>query len=382
MVFLAFLLMVVAIIAAGATQIWLIAFLGIGLFIGAILMYFMSVNDLFGNIVIFLAAIAVPALYIYFRQAWILYVGYIVIGLWINAGSISDSDIYVDWTFEGKIYKFWDERATDFVIHLNSIVTAAVWAVFAWLSLEYSWFFFIPPLYLVVRSIIIFIKAHDYFLSHTFDLGTDIKRFFKSIKRGFSKFFTGARYSERKFSWWNFLVCILLVGISITLMIIEKQHIYLNFCKSITEIFNDPFSSSLWFPLTNAIWEALPSFTESLGKTIPFFGDLLAIPVYLLGLILNGIVLLGEAVLSLFWLILCFVAIFLAMGFTYFLMYAVAPLFSLGLLLLFILSFTLCHSIKNRLWSFLCLLVSIACCYYFFTFMFELTPIIPFPFNI
>lgn len=379
MILLAFLIMVIAIIAAGATQIWLIAFIGIGLFVGTILMYFMSVNDIFGNIMILLSAIAVPALFIYFRQAWILYVGYIAIGLWINAGSITDSDVYTEWTFEGKIYLFWEERATDFVIHLNSLITAAVWAGFAWLSLQFSWFFFLPPLYLIVRSIIVFIKANDYYLTHTFNLGSDIKNFFKSAKRGFKKFFKGDGSSRRKFSWWNFLVCILLLGVSITLTIIEKEHIYSNFCKSITDIFSDPFSNSLWFPITNAIWEATPEWTSSLGEAIPFFGDLLALPLYLVCLLLNGIVAIGEAILSLGWLIICFIAIILAMGFTYFLVYVVVPLFSLGLLILFILSMSRGYSIKNRLWSFLCLLVSIVSCYYYFNFMLGLTPIIPFP---
>ena len=187
MIFISILLMIILFIIAGITQFWLLAIIGIGLFAATILMYLMSTNDIFAAIVIIIAAIGVPILYLSFGQNWILYVSYIAIGLWINAGAITDNDVYSYWTIEGKIYKFWDEHATDFLIKLFSFLYAAVWAGLAFLGTSFQWFLIIPSLYLIVRSIIVLVNASNYSLSHSFMLFDEIKDFFSSVGYGFKK---------------------------------------------------------------------------------------------------------------------------------------------------------------------------------------------------
>ena len=120
MITIAFLLMLVLFIAAGATQLWVLAMIGGGIFLITLLMYLMATNDVLNAIVIMIVAIGTPILYYDIKQSWVLYVSYIAIGLWLNSGSITDNDVYIEWTFEGKVYDFFDERATDALIHLFS----------------------------------------------------------------------------------------------------------------------------------------------------------------------------------------------------------------------------------------------------------------------
>ena len=170
MIVISFLLMLVLFIIAGATQFWLLAMIGVGIFVITLLTYLMATNDIFGAIVIMLLAIGAPIIYLKTEQSWILYVIYIAIGLWINAGTITDNDVYIEWTFEGKIYEFFDEKATDFLINLYSFICAAIWGGLAFIATKFLWFLLIPSLYLVVRSIIILAKSSNYSLTHSFSL--------------------------------------------------------------------------------------------------------------------------------------------------------------------------------------------------------------------
>ena len=378
MIVISFLLMLVLFIIAGATQFWLLAMIGVGIFVITLLTYLMATNDIFGAIVIMLLAIGAPIIYLKTEQSWILYVIYIAIGLWINAGTITDNDVYIEWTFEGKIYEFFDEKATDFLINLYSFICAAIWGGLAFIATKFLWFLLIPSLYLVVRSIIILAKSSNYSLTHSFSLFEDIGNFFRSFGNGVKNFFVGGRYSGRRFSWLTFLLPIILIGLSCTLVYFERNNAYSNFGKTL-EIC-ELFSITEWFHFTSAIWEWIPEVCEELSDALPFFGDILSLPLGLLLLIFNLFVAIIECFLSLIWVIICLLVDELfpfIIGF--FLIYIVPVLLPLGLLILLILSFTLNHSTFNRLWMILLFLLGAVGCYYYFVFMSGGTPIIPLP---
>ena len=80
MIVISFLLMLVLFIIAGATQFWLLAMIGVGIFVITLLTYLMATNDIFGAIVIMLLAIGAPIIYLNTGESWILYVIYIAIG--------------------------------------------------------------------------------------------------------------------------------------------------------------------------------------------------------------------------------------------------------------------------------------------------------------
>ena len=379
MITISFLLMFVLFIIAGATQFWLLAMIGIGIFLVTLLTYLMAINDILSSIVIMIVAIGAPILYLQTNQSWIIYVSYIALGLWLNSGSITDNDVYIEWTFEGKVYEFFDDRATEFLINLFSFIYAAIWGVLAFVGTKYHWFLIIPSLYLVVRSIIVLIKSRDYSLSHSFMLFEDIGNFFKSFGRGIKNFFTGGINSDSKFSWFNLFIPILLVGLSVGLVFLESDNTYSNFAKNI-EISN-LFDSSKWFHFTSMIWNYIPVACENLSDSIPLFGDLLAIPLAIILFIANVIVAVIEAILSFIWVILCLIIdklIPFIIGFI--LLYIVPCLLPIGLLVLMILSFTLNHSTFNRILNILGLVIALIGCYYYFTFMSGKTPIIPLPF--
>ena len=378
MIVISFLLMLVLFIIAGATQFWLLAMIGVGIFVITLLTYLMATNDVFGAIVIMLLAIGAPIIYLNTGESWILYVIYIAIGLWINAGTITDNDVYIEWTFEGKIYEFFDEKATDFLINLYSFICAAIWGGLAFIATKFSWFLLIPSLYLVVRSIIILAKSSNYSLTHSFSLFEDIGNFFRSFGNGVKNFFVGGRHSGRRFSWLTFLLPIILIGLSCTLVYFERNNAYSNFGKTL-EI-AELFSITEWFHFTGAVWEWIPEVCEELSDALPFFGDILSLPLGLLLLILNLFVAIIECFLSLIWVIICLIVdelVPFVIGF--FLVYIVPVLLPLGLLILLILSFTLNHSTFNRLWMILLFLLGAVGCYYYFVFMSGGTPIIPLP---
>ena len=77
MIVISFLLMLVLFIIAGATQFWLLAMIGVGIFVITLLTYLMATNDIFGAIVIMLLAIGAPIIYLNTGESWILYVIYI-----------------------------------------------------------------------------------------------------------------------------------------------------------------------------------------------------------------------------------------------------------------------------------------------------------------
>lgn len=379
MIILALLLMFVLFIVAGATQFWLLAMIGVGIFVLTILMYLMATNDVLNAIVIMLVALATPILYLQTNQSWILFVSYIAIGLWINAGTITDNDVYIEWTFEGKVYEFFDERATDFLVKLFSFICAAIWGGLALIGTTYHWFLAIPTLYLVVRSIIVLVKCRDYSLTHSFTLFEDIRNFFRSVGRGIKNFFVGGRSSGKRFSWWNLIVPIVLVGLSAGLVFLERNNSYSNFAKNI--VIGNLFESSSWFHFTSVVWSFISVACESLSESLPFFGDLLNIPLAIALFIATVFVAIIEAILSLFWVLIClFVDELLPFVIGFILLYILPVLLAIGLLILLILSFSLNHSMFNRLWNILCFVIGVIGCYYYFTFMSGGTPIIPLPF--
>lgn len=379
MIIISLLIMIALIIAAGATQFWLLAYIGVGVFLITLLMYLMAINDVFNAIVLIIVAIAAPVLYLQFKQDWILYLSYIAVGLWINSGTITDNDVFIEWTFEGKVYEFFDERATDFLISLFSFIYAAIWGLLAFVSIQFGWFLLIPSLYLIIRSLVILIKARDYSLTHSFMLIDDVKDFFSSFKDGITNFFVGKRSSERKFSWWNFILPILLVGLSIGLVYLEIDNTYSDFSKNLE--LTDLFSSSKWFYFTSVAWNLIPEACESLSDSIPFFGAILSIPLAIVLFILVVIVAIIEVVLSLIWVIICLLTDHLLpwiIGFT--LLYIAPALLPIGALILLILSFTLNHSMLNRMLNIIGLIITAIGCYYYFVYMMRGNPIIPLSF--
>ena len=378
MIALSFLAMLVLVIAAGATQFWLLAIIGVGFFLLTLLMYLMALNDVLNAVVIMVVAIGAPILYLNTNQSWIIFVSYIALGLWLNAGTITDNDVFIEWTFEGKIYEFFDERATDALIHLFSLIYAALWGVLAFVGTQYHWFLIIPSLYLVVRSVILLIKARDYSLSHSFMLFEDIGNFFKSFGSGVKNFFTGSRSSGRTFSWWNFLIPIVLVGLSVGLVLLESGNLYSGFAKGITD--SELFASTKWFFFTSSIWNYIAVACENLSESLPFFGDLLNIPLAVILFAATVVVAIIEVLLSLIWVIICLIVDeIIPFIITFLLLYILPALLPIGLIVLLILSFTLNHSIFNRAWNILSLLVIAAACYYYVTYMVGAVPIIPLP---
>lgn len=378
MIALSLIAMLVLVIVAASTQFWLLAIIGVGIFAVTLLMYLMALNDVFNAIVIILVAIAAPILYLKTNQSWILYVSYIAVGLWLNAGTITDNDVFIEWTLEGKLYYFFDERATDFLINLFSFIYAAIWGVLAFVGTKFSWFLIIPSLYLVVRSVIVLIKSRDYSLSHSFMLFEDIGNFFRSFGRGVKNFFSGGRYSGRSFSWWSLIIALVLICLSVGLVFLESDNTYSDFGKSI-HIANLS-DSTRWFHFTSSIWDYIPEACENLSDSLPFFGDILAIPVAILLFLATVAVAVIEAALSLVWLIVIllidYLIPFIIEGL---LLYVLPCLLPIGVLILVILSFSRNRSIFNRVWSILCLVVSAIGCYYYFTYMSGATPIVPLP---
>lgn len=379
MITIAFLLMLVLFIAAGATQLWVLAMIGGGIFLITLLMYLMATNDVLNAIVIMIVAIGTPILYYDIKQSWVLYVSYIAIGLWLNSGSITDNDVYIEWTFEGKVYDFFDERATDALIHLFSFIYAAIWGFLAYLGTEYLWFLPIPSIYLVVRSLIVLIKSRDYYAVHSFMLFKDIGNFFRSFGYGIKRFFTGGRSSGRNFSVWNLFIPLILVGLAVGLVFLEKNNSYSNFAKTL-ELTN-LFDSSSWFHFTLLSWNNIQVVCESLSDSLPFFGDLLSLPLAALLFIVTVGIAVIELILSFIWVLICLIVDKLIPFIIGFLLLYIAPaLLPIGILVLLILSFTLNHSIFNRIWNILCVIIIGICCYYYYTLMNGGTPIIPLPF--
>ena len=379
MIALSFLAMLILVIAAGATQFWLLAWIGVGIFLLTLLMYLMAMNDVFNAIVIIVVAIGAPILYLYTNQAWILYVSYIALGLWLNSGSITDNDVYIEWTLEGKVYEFFDERATDFLIHFFSLIYAAIWGAFAYIGTNHHWFLIVPSLYLVVRSVIVLVKSGDYSLSHSFALFEDIGNSFRSFGEKIRSFFSGSYGSGRYFSWSNFLLPILLAGLAVGLVLLERNNSYSNFAKNMTE--SDLFASSKWFVFTSAIWNYIAVACENLSESLPFFGDLLNIPLAIILFIATVVVAIIEAVLSLIWALICLLLdeiLSFIVGFL--LLYILPALLPIGALVLLTFSFTRNLSVFNRLWSILLFGVVAISSYYYIAFMFGATPIVPLPF--
>lgn len=379
MIALSFLAMLILFIIAGATQLWLLAMIGVGIFLLTLLMYLMAINDVFSAIVIMIVAIGAPILYLNTQQSWILYVSYIALGLWLNSGTITDNDVFIEWTFEGKVYEFFDERATDALINLFSFLYAALWGVLAFIGTQHHWFLILPSLYLIVRSVIVLIKAREYSLSHSFMLFEDIGNFFKSVGSGIRSFFCGCGNSDRTFSWWNFLLPLVLVGLTVGLVFLESNNAYSNFAKGLDD--GELFASTSWFFFTSTIWNSIAVTCESLSESLPFFGDLLNIPLAILLFAVTVVVAVIEAILSLIWVIICLIVdeiVPFIIGFL--LLYILPALLPIGLIILLTLSFTLNYSIFNRAWNILCVIVVGIGCYYYITYMCGATPIVALPF--
>lgn len=379
MIALSFLAMLVLIIAAGATQFWLLAWIGVGIFLLTLLMYLMALNDVFSAIVIIVVAIGAPILYLNTAQSWILYVAYIALGLWLNSGTISNNDVFIEWTFEGKVYEFFDEHATDALINLFSFIYAAIWGGLAYLGTQFHWFMILPTLYLVARSVIVLVKSGDYSLSHSFMLFEDFGNSFKSFGSGIKSFFSGSGYSERHFSWWNLLAPLMLVLLTVGLVFLESGNLYSTFAKGLSD--GELFASTKWFFCTSSIWNYISVACESLSDSLPFFGDLLNIPLAIILFAATVVVAVIEVVLSLIWVIICLIIdeiVPFIIGFL--LLYIIPALLPIGMIVLLILSFSLNHSIFNRAWNILCMLAIAIGCYYYITYMIGATPIVALPF--
>ena len=144
---------------------------------------------------------------------------------------------------------------------------------------------------------------------------------------------------------------------------------------------SDLFSSSKWFVFTSAIWNYIGVACENLSESLPFFGDLLNIPLAILLFIATVVVAIIEAVLSLIWVLICLLLdeiLSFIVGFL--LLYILPALLPLGALLLLALSFTHNLSVFNRLWSILLFSVVAIGSYYYIVFMIGATPIVPLPF--
>lgn len=367
MIFISILLMVILFIIAGVTQFWALAIIGIGLFAATILMYLMSTNDILAAIVIILAAIGVPILYLTYGQNWILYISYIVIGLWINSGAITDNDVYEYWTIEGKIYRFWDEHATDFLIKLFSFIYAAFWAGLAFIGTSFHWFLIIPSLYLIVRSVIVLVNASNYSLTHSFTLFEDIKDSFSAIGDFFRNLFSGSY--GRRFSWVSILLCILVLGLSIGLSLLETYHIYSNFVLSVANNGSTLLENSKWYVISGWVMDEGFAWVESLADNLLTL--LLVLPAGALMIVLLLTAGAFETVLSLLWYIICLFCSLLIGIAAGFLGYVLAPLFVLVLILLTVLSFAKDYSIFNRIFGILCSIASLLSCIYFFMVYFQ-----------
>lgn len=368
MIFISVLLMIILFIVAGITQFWLLAMIGVGLFAATILMYLMSTNDVFAAIVIILAAIGVPILYLHFEQSWILYISYIAIGLWINAGAITDNDVYSYWTIEGKIYKFWDEHATDFLIKLFSFLYAALWAGLAFIGTKIHQFLLIPSLYLIIRSIIVLVNASKYSLSHSFMLFDDIKDSFSSFSYKLKRLFSGSGYG-RRFSWLSILFCVLTLGLSIGLSILETYNIYSDFVLRVANNGPTLLENSKWYVISKWIMEDGFAWVETLTDNLLTL--LLVLPAGALMIVLFLAAGALETVLSLLWYIICLFCSLLIGIAAGFLGYVLAPLFVLVLILLTVLTFAKDYSILNRLFAILCTILSLLSCIYFFMVYFQ-----------
>ena len=112
-----------------------------------------------------------------------------------------------------------------------------------------------------------------------------------------------------------------------------------------------------------------------------FFGDLLSLPLAALLFIVTVGIAVIELILSFIWVLICLIVDKLIPFIIGFLLLYIAPaLLPIGILVLLILSFTLNHSIFNRIWNILCVIIIGICCYYYYTLMNGGTPIIPLPF--
>ncbi len=371
--------MIVLFIIAGATQFWLLAFIGVGILLANLLCYVLATNDILSAIAVIAVAIAAPVLYLIFEQDWIVYVCYVVVGLWINSDRITANDVYTEWTFEGKLYTkvyyIWDEEATTALIRLFSFLFAALWGGLAFIAVNFNWFLIVPSLYLVVRSVIILVKARDYSLSHSFMLLDDMKDSVRVAKYSFKKMLDGARSSERRVSWWTLAVPILLAAASVCLVYFESSHGYSSLIKSID--FGDLMDRSEWFYFTVGFWNWWMGALEQLAENIPFFGAVLGLLLLIPCLALSLFIVLFEALLSLLWLAVILAVSLLNMGLWIFLIYVLSPLIALGGVTLAVLSFSLNHSYINRVSAIIFALVCCIGCYYYFMYLLGITPIIP-----
>ena len=381
MISLAFVLMVVLFIIAGATQFWLLAFIGVGIMLATLLAYVLSMNDILSAIVVMVAAIAAPVLYLVFKQDWIIYVSYVVIGLWISSDRINDNDVYSVATIEGKVYThlhfLWQEEATEFLIRLISFIVAALWGGLAFIGTKFNWFLIIPSLYLVVRSIIVLVKSSDYSLSHSFMLLDDFKDSVRLVKHGFKKIVDEARSSEKKISWWTLVVPIVLVAASVCLVYFENSHLYSDIVKSIN--FGDLMDRSEWFYFTVRFWNWWMPALEQLAEAIPFFGAILGLLLTIPCLAVALFLALLETFLSLLWLLVILACSLLNMGLWILLIYIFPALIPIGAIIMAVLSFTLNHAYLNRVWAILCALLCAIGCYYYFMYLLGITPIISLP---
>lgn len=378
MIVVSLLLMFVLFIIAGATQFWFLAFIGIGIFVATVLMYLMATNDVINSIVIIAVAIGAPVLYLIYKENLILIISYIAIGLWLNSSTIMDNDVYSEWTIEGKMFYFWEESATDFLINLFTVFFTIIWGGIALICIKFNWLLIIPTLYLVARSVFVLIKSRDYCLSHSFNLIDDTKDNFENLIDGIKRLFTGGSNYSREISWWNFGISFGLIILSIGLILLEKTNLYSNFAKDIN--FTNLFDSSKWFYFTQLIWNYIPVACENLSDKLLFFGDLLNIPVAIILFIATVVVAIIEVVLTIIWLIIALILdklIPFIIGFI--LLYIVPVLLPIGIVVLLVRSFTTDQSLFNKIWVICSLVISIICCYYYFTYMSGGTPIIPLP---
>ena len=379
MIILSLILMFILFIVAGATQLWFIAVIGVGIFLATVFMYLMALNDVFNSVMIIVIAIAAPILFLVYKENLILIISYIAIGLWLNSSTIMDNDIYSEWTLEGKIYYFWDERATDFLINLYTVFFTIIWGGLALIGIKFHWFLIIPSIYLVARSVIVLIKSREYSLNHSFTLVSDAKNSFESFLDGIKRLFTGGSRYNREFSWWNFILGFIVIILALGLILLERTNQYSEFAKNIN--FTNLFDSSKWFYFTKLIWNYIPVACENLSAKLLFFGDLLNIPLAIILFIVTVIIAIIEVVLSIIWIIIALILdeiIPFIIGFI--LLFIVPVLLPVGVIILIIRSFTTDQSLFNKIWSILSLIISAICCIIYFLYMSKTMLIIPFSF--
>lgn len=339
------------------TKFYVLAYIAIGIAGGAIIMGLMTDHGILSGVVTILVAIAVPVLYLIFHEIWIVYLSYIFISMVINADAILDCDQYDEYTIEGKLYRVWNKEATDNVYQFLIFFFMGLWVLFALIVQAWNWFLIVPSLYLIIRSVILIVHEVKENGFQKPDFGDAIQTVGMSYKR-LVQLPRLSRYGG-EFSAWAMILSIGLLALSVTLTILESNHVYTGMLDQLGKIPTNMYSCTEWFPGTQWMCAVMVGDFGSafLVRVLAFFGMLVAAVL--------------EAALSVVWIILIGVLVLLGFVLMAILGFAVSPLICVGLLVMIIMAFVRERSDANRWISILCFLASVVSCVFYYHYVLQ-----------